>query len=156
FPVDEGRLRGDAVEDSLEEHRVGPLGGDGWDNPFWTGGRTRCTWAANRKPIRRSGRQNREEGRKRGSGGGTWGRWVLPRGSPRRQNLPTNSAEDPKFMNVTRRARGAFPAGRRTQRVSETLRSCGRSGRLGCGCRGPRVAPWAWFLRPCRPPHTGS
>ena len=41
---------------------------------------------------------NREEGRKRGSGGGTWGLWSLPRGQSRGLHQPTNSAEDPEIV----------------------------------------------------------
>jgi hypothetical protein len=41
--VDEGLLRGDAVQDSLEEHRVRLPGQGGRDNPSLTRGFTRCT-----------------------------------------------------------------------------------------------------------------
>src|SRR5512135_3568936 len=49
--VDEALLRGDAVEDSLEEHRVRPRGRGGRDNPSLARGFTRCTTAPPSRPY---------------------------------------------------------------------------------------------------------
>src|SRR5262249_34042142 len=97
---------------------------------FLPGGHTRCTrserlvWSP-RKGDREEGpvfqlgtawppmcqgvrAGNREEGRKRGTGGGTWGLWFLPRGQTRRHHQPTNSAEDPSFHSIVLDGRRAM------------------------------------------------